>query len=165
MAHLFLALWPDESAARGLDQLARVLAPRLRGKAVVASKIHLTLAFLGDVAAERVELGAFAMASSAFDLTLDCAGSFWGARVAWAGCAAPPPELAHLQSRLADELRGRGYALEERPFAPHLTLVRRIGRPLPREDIAAIGWRVREVTLVRSEAGRYTTVGAWRLAG
>jgi 2'-5' RNA ligase len=94
-------------------------------------------------------------------------GAFRGARVAWAGIAAPPAARIDLQSRLATQLRAGGFELEDRVFVPHLTLARHIAAPLPRQAIAPIGWQVREVALMRSEAGtgRYTRLEAWELPG
>ena len=165
MPRLFFALWPDAAAAEALARLARDLAPRVGGKPVPESKIHLTLAFLGEVAAERA--AAVPVEGRAFAVSIDCMGAFRGARVAWAGIAAPPAALVDLQSRLAGQLRAGGFELEDRPFVPHLTLARRIAAPLPRQAIAPIGWQVREVALMRSEAGtgRYSRLEAWELPG
>jgi 2'-5' RNA ligase len=65
-----------------------------------------------------------------------------------------------LQSALAPRLRAGGFALEERPFAPHATLARRKRKPVPAAAIPAIDWRVDAFTLVRTErgAGRYTVM-------
>ena len=167
MPRLFFALWPDTAAAEALGQLARDLAPRVGGKPVPQSKIHLTLAFLGEVAAGRAGAAAVPVEGRAFAISVDCVGAFRGARVAWAGIAAPPAALIDLQSRLAGQLRARGFELEDRAFVPHLTLARRIASPLPRQAIAPVGWRVREVALMQSEAGtgRYTRLDAWELPG
>jgi 2'-5' RNA ligase len=96
---------------------------------------------------------------------LDESGSFRRAGVAWAGTSSPPPELIALQAKLEARLRGRGFAFEERPFAPHVTLARRTGRALARVPIAPIAWRARSFTLVRSEAGtgRYVVEERWEL--
>ena len=168
MSRLFFALWPDAAAAEALERIARELAPRLGGKPVPQAKIHLTLAFLGEVPAERIAAAAAERVDGrAFAMAVDCVGAFRGARVAWAGCARPPAELLNLQSRLAARLREGGFDLEERAFTPHLTLARRIAAPLPREAIDPIGWRVSELTLMRSEAGtgRYARLEAWELSG
>ena len=166
MARLFFALWPDAAAADALARLARDLGPRVGGKPVPATKIHLTLAFLGEVA-ERAGAAAVPVAGRAFVISVDCVGAFRGARVAWAGIAQPPAALVDLQSRLAAQLRAAGFELEDRPFVPHLTLARRIAAPLPRVAIAPIGWQAREVALMRSEAGtgRYTRLETWELPG
>jgi 2'-5' RNA ligase len=85
--------------------------------------------------------------------------------VAWASCGHAPARLASLQSDLAASLGARGFTLEERPFAPHITLARRIRKPVPTAPTDAIAWRVRDVTLVRSETGtgRYAVMERWPL--
>ncbi len=72
-----------------------------------------------------------------------------------------------MQARLAARLRAAGFALEDRPFAPHLTLARRIERALPRAEVEPVRWRLASVALVRSEpgTGRYVTQREFALAG
>ncbi len=168
MARLFFALWPDEDAARHLAALSESVAARVEGRPVPRNRIHLTLAFLGELAPARAEEAMRAgesTRSSAFDLVLDQVGSFRAARVAWAGCDRAPAGLKTLQTRLAKALRARDFALEERPFAAHVTLARKISRTLAREPMPPIVWQAREYTLVRSEAGtgRYTVLESWPL--
>ena len=165
---LFFAVWPDAEAAGSLAAVSRTLADLGAGKPIAAAKIHLTLAFLGEIDAERAARAieaAAAIRGRAFDMVLDNVGSFRSARVAWAGCGRTPPELGELQESLDGELRRRGFALEARPFVPHVTLARRIARSVPRAPMAPIAWRARELTLVRSETGtgRYAVVESWPL--
>lgn len=105
-----------------------------------------------------------AIRAQPFGLVLDRIGSFRHARIAWIGAANPPVALLELQRRLAEGLRAAGFALEERPYSPHVTLARRIERA-PRLEVEAIEWPAREFTLVRSQAGRaaYTRLADWRL--
>ena len=165
---LFFALWPDAPAAAALAQLARELAAASGGKAVPAAKIHLTLAFLGDVDEQRLALAMQApsdLACAAFAMQLDEVGSFRGARVAWAGCREPGRGLIELQAGLSRRLAERGFAPDERPYKPHVTLARKIGRPVAPAPIAQIQWRAREIALVRTELGKgtYTTLAGWNL--
>ncbi|MGZ5032281.1 MAG: RNA 2',3'-cyclic phosphodiesterase [Usitatibacter sp.] len=164
MARLFFALWPDAQAAEGLESLARNLAADCGGKPVPASKIHLTLAFLGEVPEDRLaEAASVAIRADRFSVVLDCVGSFRAARVAWAGATQPARELLALQLSLATQLRARGFLLEDRAFAPHVTLARRISKPAPRSPIDPIAWKASEVALVRTQAGSYTTLEAFSL--
>jgi len=168
VARLFFALWPDEDAARHLTELSEAVAARVEGRPVPRDRIHLTLAFLGELAPARAEeamRAAEPARSNTFDLVLDQVGSFRAARVAWAGCGRAPAGLKALQTRLAKALRSRDFALEERPFAAHVTLARKISRALPRGPMPPIVWRAREYTLVRSDpgTGRYTVIKAWSL--
>ena len=166
---LFFALWPDARAAEDLARLATDLAPALDGKPVPREKIHLTLAFLGNPAAdaeERAIAAGDAVLGDGFDLALDHVGSFRGAKAAWAGIAAPPAGLLQLHAALRSQLEARMLPLDERAFAPHLTLVRKIARRLPRTALpGAIEWNVEGFALVRSApgTGSYSTVAAWDL--
>jgi 2'-5' RNA ligase len=168
VGRFFFALWPDEDAAQSLAALSESIAAQAGGKPVPRERIHLTLAFLGELAPARAEEACNAAAvtgSRGFELVLDQLGSFRAARVAWAGCSHGPPGLKTLQTRLAKALVSRDFVLEERPFAAHVTLARKISKALEREPMPPIVWRAREYTLVRSEAGtgRYTVLERWNL--
>lgn len=164
MARHFFALWPDPAAATALAALARDLAERSGGKPVPREKIHLTLAFLGAIepdAVERARDVAATIGAADFEVGLDRTGSFRGARVGWAGCESPAPGLIELADRLGRSLKDAGFVLEDRAFTPHVTLARRIRTAVPRTPIQPIGWRAQSFALVRSEAGRYESVGSW----
>jgi 2'-5' RNA ligase len=166
MPRLFYAIWPDSAASRALAEVAQALAPLAGGRPVPREKIHLTLAFLGEVAPQRMDDAlAIDVRAGPFELRLDQVGAFRGARVAWAGTAAPAPGLLSLQRRLAEALGARGFVLEERPFAAHATLARKIGKPVPHTPIAPIEWRVEAYALVQTlpGTGRYATVREWSL--
>jgi RNA 2',3'-cyclic 3'-phosphodiesterase len=165
---LFFALWPGERVRASLAHAAGELAACAEGKPVPAGKIHLTLAFLGEIEAERLSAARDAARQargSRFELVLDEVGAFRKAAVAWAGPSRVPAPLAELQSSLDGALRARGFALDERPFAAHVTLARKIGKNVPRAPIPAIRWRPRDFALVRSQTatGRYEVVEAWPL--
>ena len=169
MARLFFALWPQAAAAAALGELAASLAREAEGKPVPESKIHLTLAFLGEVDCARRDAAqaiAAGLHARAFAAMVDCVGSFRGARVAWAGMTQPPEELARLQRDLESRLRESGFALDERPFVAHVTLARRIGRAVARRAIAPIAWDARALALMRSETGtgRYSILESWEFA-
>lgn len=168
MARLFFALWPEPPARAALAKLAAEVAQVAGGRAEREDRIHLTLAFLGEVPEERVaSIAALAAATPMPELRLrfDRVGSFRRARVAWAGMGEPDPALAAFQSELAAALRAAGLELEDRPFQAHVTLARRTERPLPRAAIAPIPWRARRYALVRTErgSGDYADVGVFGL--
>jgi 2'-5' RNA ligase len=165
---LFLALWPGEETRAALAEVAVALAGVASGKPTPAEKIHLTLAFLGEIPAERIDdvrKVAGAVREAPFELVLDRVGSFRKARVAWAGSSVPPAALVRLQSRLEEALRARGFALDERPFAAHVTLARKIALPVPPAPMPPVRWRANEHVLARSETGtgRYSVMEAWPL--
>jgi 2'-5' RNA ligase len=160
MRHFF-AVWPDAQSAAALAALSVRLADEAGGKPVRAEKIHLTLAFLGAIPESVREAAidaADATRGDSFSLAVDTMGSFRRARVAWVGISAPPPPLMRLQSALAAALASRGLELEDRPYAPHVTLARNVARPVATRAMAPIAWRVDAFTLVRSETGKGTYV-------
>ena len=168
MARLFFALWPTAAARAALERLAADVALVSGGKAVEAGKIHLTLAFLGEVDETRrgaLDAVARAVHVEPFTLTLDRVGSFRRSRVAWAGASGVPAELLALQASLDEALRGKGFELEERPFRPHITLARKTRERVPAASIDAIEYACHHLALVVSDLGRgeYRTLESWPL--
>jgi RNA 2',3'-cyclic 3'-phosphodiesterase len=164
---LFYAVWPDAAGARALAALAVRVAEATGGRPVREDQIHLTLAFLGEVddSRRRAVLDAAKFRARPFELVIDRTGAFRRAGVAWAGPSESPKELLDLQARIQSRLRERGFALDERPFAPHVTLARRTLRLAGAVVIEPVAWRASEFTLVRSETGtgRYSIEERWKL--
>ena len=132
--------------------------------------IHLTLAFLGDVAVPRLAaLGAVAQSvrGERFVLELDRVGSWRGNRILWSGCAQPPAALPALADALAAGLRAADFELEARAFNPHVTLVRNALRPPQGIEMAPLRWPVASFVLVASErdagGAHYRVLGRWPL--
>ena len=167
MARLFFAVWPESAAARELARVGDSLAALAGGKPVPAEKIHMTLAFLGSLDEEATGSAVAAAAGvkgTPVAMMLDTVGAFRRARVAWAAPSQPVEALAALQDALAGRLRSRGFELEDRAFTPHATLVRKIGRQVPRAPMPAVPWRSRALTLVESTGdGRYEVLESWGL--
>jgi len=94
--------------------------------------IHLTLKFLGNVAANRIGEITKAMEEatqgvSSFNLQVRDLGVFPNLRrvqVAWVGMSGEIDKLAHLQRRIESSLAPLGFTTESRKFVPHLTLAR-----------------------------------------
>ena len=155
-ARVFFALWPPEEIAGRLATVAADYSRAAGGRPTRCETIHLTLAFLGDVAIERLpELQRVAaeVHGVCFELMLDCFGIWQYNRLFWAGCTAPPTALGELASALKQRLHDGGFAVADakRPFAPHITLVRKLVRlegALPTAE--ALNWRCRDFVLVRS---------------
>jgi len=164
---VFLGLWPPEEIARQLDAIAAEFAKRAGGRPTRRETIHLTLAFLGDIAVEslpELQRVASEVSFAAFDLQLDRFGLWKHNRLLWAGCASPPLiDLANvLQKRLLEA--GFSVADAKRPFAPHLTLVRKVARLETALPVAEpLTWRCGEFVLVRSrlsaEGSAYEMLG------
>jgi 2'-5' RNA ligase len=165
---VFFALWPDESARAKLAAMAGHVADEGGGRPVPAANLHLTLAFPGEVPDDRIgaaRRAASGIRGAAFELVLDRLGSFRRAGVGWAGPSCPPEALVDLQSRLERALGAAGFAPEERPFAPHLTLARKLVRPVAATAIGPVAWDVEGFVLVESARGKgaYAQVAGWKL--
>ena len=99
---------------------------------MAAENFHITLKFLGGV--DDARIGAFTDAlraavdgEHAFDLEIVGLGAFPSAtrpRVLWAGVAAGLELLTAIAARVDHAMATQGFALEERPFSPHVTLGR-----------------------------------------
>ena len=167
MARLFFAVWPEAAASRELAGVGESLAQLAGGKAMPREKIHMTLAFLGSLGEEgkgNAVAAAARVHASSIRMTIDQVGSFRRARVGWAAPSQPVPELAALQSGLAEVLKARGFVLEDRAFTPHVTLVRKIAKPVPKAPMPPIEWRSKAFTLVESTGdGRYEVLESWGL--
>jgi len=143
MTRTFIALERDESLQRHLIESIRRMAPALpRLKWVDPSTIHLTLAFLGELIDEQLAKAVQASDEAArqaapFGYRLARLGTFGAPRqprVVWIGVDEPTGELTRLQRLLTRELEQRGFALETRPFSPHLTLAR-VKEPLSAAEL------------------------------
>jgi 2'-5' RNA ligase len=165
-ARVFVGLWPDGDAAQRLDDLAKALArDHPQARRVPRANLHLTLAFIGDLAAPRAAALSACLRtldSEPFTWTLDRIGAFAGARVAWAG-GPTAPGLARLVDQVEALLRGAEVDFDRRPYRPHVTLLRQLPRSacgLARPIAPPIPWRGGRALLLQSAAGRYTEVAA-----
>ena len=130
---------------------------------------HLTLAFYGSVARDKVPaldegLGRAASRTRPLRLRLAGAGTFprqpGKARVVWVGVEGDVDELRRLADRCAGAGRRARIAMEARAFRAHLTLARArqgaIDATATVEQLAAFAsdwWTVERLRLVRSTLG------------
>ena len=167
---VFFALWPGAATAAALHARARALHAQCGGRVMRRDTIHLTLAFLGDVAMPRLaalETVAQSVRGERFILELDRVGSWRGNRILWAGSANVPAALPALAEKLGASLHAAGFELEARAFNPHVTLVRNAVRSPPRGEMPGLRWPVASFVLVASErdegGAHYRVLGRWPL--
>jgi len=124
---------PDELKSELTRLEARLKSDNQPGvKWVNPDSIHLTLKFLGNIAADRTGEITRAMENavqgiSPFHLEVKELGVFPNLRrvqVAWVGISGEVDKLSQLQKRIETALTPLGFAPETRAFTPHLTLAR-----------------------------------------
>jgi 2'-5' RNA ligase len=146
---LFFALWPPAETADALAAWAHAAQRLTGGRPTDAAKIHLTLAFLGDADPRRAVIAARRAAGAVHDLPIEHARHWRENNIVWAGPRETPLALAALFKSLSLELYREEFILERRPFAAHVTLIRK-ARAARLPPLPAVEWPVREFLLVRS---------------
>ena len=143
---LFFAVWPPAATAAALHEWDRALA----GKLTPVEDIHLTLAFLGDAGSARAAVSARRVKAFRHELPIEEA-KFWPQNeIIWVGPREQPKALESLVSALQLELYRDEFILERRPFAAHVTLLRRAAKPAAMPLLPEVRWPVNEFLLVRS---------------
>jgi len=143
MTRTFIALEMNEALQCHLTGVIRQVAqalPRLNW--VDPLGIHLTLAFLGELDAARLEQAMQAAQAAVhqvkpFSYHLTRVGIFGSPRqprVVWMGIEEKSASLSYLHRILSHELEQRGFETEERPFSPHFTLAR-VKHPLSPDEL------------------------------
>jgi 2'-5' RNA ligase len=150
----FIALDLDAIILDGLAEVRDDLADHVeKARWTERQNLHVTLHFLGDVAAE--------MAHEVCDIVQNVASQFEpfdfdvrGAvvtpprglpRMVWANIVDPTGELVALHDAVTSQLTGLGLREEERGYKPHITLARiRFVRNPYRLHDAAAAWHDRD---------------------
>ena len=150
---LFFALWPPAATVAALAAWAKEAQVLTGGRVTRPESIHLTLAFLGDVAEERAEdamRAARSVRGARHTLPIERAQVWTHNRVCWVGPERIPPALESLTDSLRERLLAEGFAIESRPFAAHVTILRKASDASGLPPLPAVEWPVDEFTLVRS---------------
>lgn len=171
----FFALLPPPPVCAALAALARTLPELTGGRAEPASRLHLTLLFLGPLppgheAALRAAGDAAVRATGPVEVEVDHLGRFPGSDVIWVGPSEPPaPGLPALAAALRRACAGLPTRRPVGGFSPHLTLLRSAPRDAqpPETPLGPWRWVADRFVLMRTDPspqGRvYTTLATWRL--
>jgi len=167
---LFFALWPEPDLQQLLAKTAATLLPKAGGRPVPAANLHCTLVFLGNVdAAQRscLEDAASRVEAKPFALQFDRFGYFRRPQAAWFGCAVTPPALRELVAGLNHAAGVCGFPSEQRPYAVHLTVMRKLRCDPGSLPLLPISWEVGRFALVESVSGdagvHYQPLRFWQL--
>jgi len=167
LTRLFVAVPLTDDARHALSGLIRTAAPGgLPGRPVPPPNWHLTLRFLGDVdavgrdrmvaALDQADLG------EPFTVAWDGLGAFPRPRratVLWVGADRGADHLERLAATTEEAASSAGFAAEDRPFRPHLTL----SRVRPHQDVTSllesvsslrVSMPVGRIVMYRSHLGR-----------
>lgn len=123
---LFYAVMLDENCKMALDSCCRALGPYLeKGRFTRPENLHLTLVFLGEADLDAAKSCLYRLQAASFELVIAGLGRFRqpGGDVLWAGVQ-PKGGLLRAQKSLEALARQTGFAIENRPYRPHLTLAR-----------------------------------------
>lgn len=142
---LFFAAWPPPQTAAALHEWSKAL----QGRATPAENIHLTLAFLGEADPEKAAAAARPVRARRHELLFDEARYVKRNEMVW---IAPREAPMQLVEALHVSLASAGFILEKRPFAAHITLLRRAPIPKAIPPLPRFEWPVDEFLLVRSRA-------------
>jgi RNA 2',3'-cyclic 3'-phosphodiesterase len=139
MTRTFIALELNEALHHFLGEILSQISQKLPDlRWVDPTRIHLTLAFLGELTDEQLREAIHAAEEAAqkaspFEYRLKGLGIFGSLRqprVIWMGVEdlpsgnVPGSPLQQVHHVLSRELELRGFEVEKRPFSPHLTLAR-----------------------------------------
>ena len=141
-----LAIKPTPETARALENWASAL----QGRVMPAEKIHLTLAFLGGVDPAKAIAAAKRVEGNPHAIPIETAQYWRHNKIVWAGPNETPPMLKALVDTLHYQLFKAEYILERRPFAAHITLLRKAKTPKSLPPLPKLDWPIDEFLLMRS---------------
>jgi 2'-5' RNA ligase len=158
---LFLALWPTPQEQEALAEASAAAVAASGARRIPVANLHLTLAFLGNVAQARLaELGAL-LRATARDTPPPAALHFTALEY-WPRpqilCAiAPAVALSHGIGELAGRLRqvasAAGFAPDLKPFRAHVSVARKVAAAPAVQAMAHVSWKCAELALVASVTG------------
>ncbi|MFC0213030.1 RNA 2',3'-cyclic phosphodiesterase [Paenibacillus chartarius] len=173
---LFAAVPVPDNIRAALHEIGRRLKDQVRfQKWTHPDDIHITLKFLGETPAARVDAVMDALRSAAadtalqpFELQAAALGVFGPpARpsILWTGLQGDKTSLIQLQSAVEGAMAALGYEREERGYRPHITLARRYNGSAGFDRKAletaeellqshSLRWTADSITLYRSHLGR-----------
>lgn len=150
---LFFAFWPSAPVRQGIFNVSQCLPARY-GRTVAAENLHLTLLFLGQVEQQRLDNlldAAECIKPVAMTLQFDKLCWWRTSRVIALLADSVPAPVLKLHAALGEIAVANGLTVDDRPYRPHITLMRKVAVPPQLPAITALKWPLREYCLVRSE--------------
>ena len=168
---VFFAIKPDDAALEQLTYFAHHLATTYGGKYVKKTNIHLTLAFLGEIAIDQLAILRHIMSNvtaQAFYFSISKIGYWKQNQIIFAETSSCAPELMVLVRNLRRILFVNGYTFDSRTYKPHITLVRKAKSDQCLFNLGTpIRWQVTEWMLIQSKktdhSVNYIALDRWPL--
>ncbi len=173
-ARLFYALCPDAETAGGIAERAGALTLEQGARWVRRENYHVTLAFVGEVAAPQIEVFrqvAGKLDARACTIEFDSLEYWPASNVVVAAAHEAPPTLTELCAALRSQIGVRQTMRLRSPpgeaLRLHVTLARKIMQAPVLQAMSPIAWRARSFSLMQSRAAGggsiYTVVDTWPL--
>jgi len=155
---LFFALWPDETQRHALEHASAKAVRHSGGRPVPVPNLHVTLAFLGSVAAARIpDLQRMAREQAgrlAHDapptLTFERLVHWKEPQILCALAAEESPTARGLALALQEAAAGLGLSPDRKPFQAHVTLARKVVQPRALLKLRPVVWRFDAFALIDS---------------
>lgn len=135
---LFLALWPASATLAALRDHAQAWSWPAAARRTPPERLHVTLHFLGEVAAQRLPALQRGLTATweGCELVLN-RPQVWPGGIGVLEAGEVPAALAALHGQLGAQLVDLGLAVDPRRYRPHVTLARKatgaappVGRPV-----------------------------------
>lgn len=169
MKRLFFALWPDNGTRARLAEQAGLLQINT-GRRVPPENLHITLVFLGNVQEQDMPglvVAAGRLKIPRFSLLIDRCGWWKRAKAAWLAPETTPAPLLELVEQINGLSMSAGLPVEKRDYSPHMTIARKVTRPVTAIPFEPIRWDIRDFCLVESvthtQGARYQAMKSWAL--
>jgi 2'-5' RNA ligase len=154
MVRLFIALVPGAHVREQLALWRDAWTWPRSATPVKSERLHVTVHFLGDAEADRVERLADLLPDSfaPFDLAFGRA-AIWPHGIGVLEPLFVPAVLEELHGAIAVILRDLGLPVDARPYRPHVTLARRAAGAVLHGQGPSINWRIDRYALMQSTLG------------
>jgi RNA 2',3'-cyclic 3'-phosphodiesterase len=171
---LFYALWPDVREREYLARAAAALHLPIDAGRVPPDNFHVTLAFIGEVAASHLPalrwIGS-ALRAQECTIAFDACEYWSEPQVVAAVVRESPAALIELSTLLHQALSRSGSVprveYPRRALRAHVTLARKVAQAPVLQAMSPIQWNVRSFSLVSSDTSGahsvYTVVDTWPL--
>ena len=167
----FFALWPDKKRQALFSTIAHQGLSNSKGKFIATQNLHITLAFLGELNSEQLQLAIAAadeVCGESFTVTLDRFGFWKRPKVIWLAPTSTPASLMQLATDLQARLAKNQITVDQRSFKPHMTVMRKAYSKPKVATVKSSEWYVDNFCLIRSTLNRasasYEILKQWQLS-